>query len=142
MALSPHVSKFLAFGVAGGGGFVVDAAVLYLLAGTLGPYGARALSFLAAVFTTWIINRNFAFRMQRAGTSLWREFAGYLGAMIVGGAANYGVYALLVATVPLVAEHLVLGLVAGTLAGMAINYLLADRLVFRAGSKSPSERRP
>lgn len=120
------------FAVAGGAGFVVDTAVLYLLKGALGPYGARVVSFLFGVLTTWIINRSFAFRAQRADhLPIWREFLHYLGAMILGGAVNYAVYAALVATVPLFAEYLVLAVAGGVAAGMVVNFLLADRLVFK-----------
>lgn len=120
------------FAIAGGAGFVVDTAVLYLLKGALGPYGARVVSFLFGVLTTWIINRSFAFRAQRADhLPIWREFLHYLGAMILGGAVNYAVYAALVATVPLFAEYLVLAVAGGVAAGMVVNFLLADRLVFK-----------
>jgi putative flippase GtrA len=63
---------------------------------------------------------------------IWREFLHYLGAMILGGAVNYAVYAVLVATIPLVAEQPVLGVGAGVIAGMFVNFLLADRLVFKS----------
>jgi putative flippase GtrA len=123
--------KFVLFGIAGGAGFVVDTAVLYLLKGALGLYGARVVSFLCAVFTTWLINRTVAFKGQSADVPIWREFLHYLGAMILGGAVNYAVYAALVATVPLVAAQPVLGVAAGVIAGMFVNFLLADKLVFR-----------
>ena len=123
--------KFVLFGIAGGAGFVVDTAVLYLLKGALGLYGARVVSFLCAVFTTWLINRTVAFKGQPADVPIWREFLHYLGAMILGGAVNYAVYAALVATVPLVAAQPVLGVAAGVIAGMFVNFLLADKLVFR-----------
>jgi putative flippase GtrA len=124
--------KFLMFAVAGGAGFVVDTAVLYALKGALGLYGARAVSFLCAVATTWIINRAFAFRGQSAGLPIWREFLHYLAAMIAGGAVNYAIYAVLVATIPLVAAQPVIGVAAGVAGGMMVNFLLADKLVFRS----------
>ena len=129
------MKKFILFGLAGGAGFVVDTAVLYALKGMLGPYGARAISFLCAVLTTWIINRMLAFKGQAAGVPIWREFLHYLGAMILGGAVNYAIYAALVATVPLVAEQPVIGVAAGVAAGMFVNFFLADRLVFRAKAR-------
>ena len=129
--MNPTLRKFLLFGLAGGAGFVVDTAILYLLKGALGLYGARAISFLCAVATTWIINRSFAFKGQSANLPVWREFLHYLGAMILGGVVNYAVYAALVATIPLVAEQPVLGVAAGVVAGMFVNFLLADKLVFR-----------
>ena len=52
--------------------------------------------------------------------------------MILGGGVNYAVYAALVATVPLVAAQPVLGVAAGVLAGMFVNFFLADKLVFRS----------
>ncbi len=133
-----HVTarKFLLFAIAGGAGFVVDTAVLYLLKGALGLYGARAISFVCAVATTWIINRSFAFKGQSAELAIWREFLRYLAAMILGGAVNYAVFAAMVATIPLVAEQPVLGVAAGVVAGMFVNFLLADRLVFKSGPRT------
>ena len=131
--MNPTIRKFLLFSIAGGAGFVVDTAVLYLLKGALGPYFARVISFLAAVAMTWLINRSFAFKDQVAAhIPIWREFLNYLGAMILGGAVNYAIYAALVATVPLVAEHLILGVAAGVAGGMIVNFLLADKLVFKS----------
>ncbi len=106
--MNPTARKFLLFAIAGGAGFVVDTGVLYLLKGSLGLYGARVISFVCAVATTWIINRSFAFKGQSANLPIWREFLHYLGAMILGGAVNYAVYAALVATIPLVAAQPVL----------------------------------
>jgi putative flippase GtrA len=129
--LNATTRKFLLFAIAGGAGFVVDTAILYLLKGALGPYVARAISFVCAVATTWIINRTLAFKGQAANLPNWREFLHYLAAMIAGGAVNYGVYAILVATIALVAAQPVLGVAAGVIAGMFVNFLLADKLVFR-----------
>jgi len=132
--VSPTIRKFLMFAVAGGAGFVVDTAVLYLLKGALGPYAARVVSFLFGVLTTWIINRSFAFKAQRTEhLPIWREFLHYLGAMILGGAVNYAIYAVLVATIPLFAEYLVLAVAGGVAGGMIVNFLLADKLVFKSG---------
>ena len=56
------LSQFLRFGIAGGIGFVVDVAVLYLaLAVGANFYLGRGISFICAVFATWRANRNFAF---------------------------------------------------------------------------------
>ncbi|HZY68233.1 MAG TPA: GtrA family protein [Devosia sp.] len=126
------MKKFLLFSIAGGAGFVVDTAVLYLLKDILGLYGARAISFLLAVLTTWLINRSLAFAAQRSDDPIWREFLKYLGAMILGGAVNYAVYAVLVALFPLVGEHPIIGVAAGVAAGMLVNFTLAEKLVFRA----------
>jgi hypothetical protein len=51
--------------------------------------------------------------------------------MLPGLALNYGTYAVLVATSPLMAAHLALPVAAGALAGMAANFTVARWLVFR-----------
>jgi putative flippase GtrA len=123
--------KFLLFGLAGGVGFVADILVLYALRGVVGNYGARAVSFVCAVLVTWLINRSFTFAQQRSGVPLWREFLQYLSTMIVGGAVNYAVYVALVALLPVIADHPVIGVAAGALVGMFVNFTFAEKMVFR-----------
>lgn len=130
-------AKFLRFAVAGAAGFVVDTAVLYAFKGMLGPYGARLVSFVAAVFTTWIINRHFAFAGHEKHLPLWREFAHYFVAMLGGGAVNFGVYSAFVAMFAVVSEHPVIGVVMGTCAGMMLNFFLAHSIVFRKAPPKP-----
>lgn len=131
-SVNPTIRKFMLFAIAGGAGFVTDTAVLYLLKGALGPYAARVVSFLVGVLTTWLINRSLAFKGQLKDVPIWREFLNYLGAMILGGAVNYAIYAVLVATVAFVADHLIVGVAAGVAGGMMVNFLLADKLVFKS----------
>ena len=123
--------EFLLFGIAGICGFIVDTAVLYLLNNALGPFYARAISFLAAVFTTWVINRTFAFRERNSAMSKKREFVLYLILMLAGGVANYGVYSWLVMSYPLVHQHLIIGVAAGSIAGMIINFVVSRYLLYR-----------
>lgn len=123
--------QFLQFGVVGTIGFVVDTAVLYAgLALGLGLYGGRAVSYLAAATTTWALNRAWTFRA--AGQApMARQWAVFVLVNLLGFACNYGTYALLVAGVPLVAAHPVLGVAAGSLAGMVGNFVLSRRYVFK-----------
>jgi putative flippase GtrA len=123
--------QFLQFGVVGTIGFVVDTAVLYGgLALGLGLYGGRALSYLAAATTTWALNRAWTFRSADQAPAA-RQWAVFVLVNLLGFACNYGTYALLVAFVPLVAAHPVLGVAAGSLAGMVGNFVLSRRYVFR-----------
>ena len=73
------------FAIAGVVGFTVDASVLFLaLLGGLGYLAGRLVSFLAAAYVTWQINRRFAFRGSRKEKShgqWWR----YLAVMALGG---------------------------------------------------------
>jgi putative flippase GtrA len=122
--------QFLKFGVVGTIGFVVDTAVLYAgLALGLGLYSGRAVSYLAAATTTWALNRAWTFRGQGSGPA-WRQWAVFVAINLIGFACNYGTYAALVAFVPLVAQHPVIGVAAGSLAGMVGNFVLSRRFVF------------
>ena len=128
--------QFLRFGTVGAIGFVVDAGVLRLLLTLgLGYYSGRAISFLAAATATWILNRSFTFRRE----SDWhghpaREWLAYLSLMALGGAVNYGIYALAVESAETVQRFPELGVALGSLGGMTINYWSAKVMIF--------ERRP
>jgi putative flippase GtrA len=122
--------QFGRFGVVGTVGFLVDTMVLYMsLALGLGLYSGRVVSYLAAATTTWTLNRNWTFRGQGGGPAA-RQWALFLLVNLVGFACNYGVYALLVASVPFAAAHPIVAIAAGSLAGMIGNFLLSRRYVF------------
>jgi putative flippase GtrA len=133
--------QFLRFGVVGTVGFVVDTAVLYAgLALGLGLYGGRAVSYLAAATTTWALNRAWTFRGQGQGQGrapAMRQWALFVAINLVGFAFNYGTYAALVAGVAFVAQYPVIGVAAGSLAGMLGNFLLSRRFVFGGAARAP-----
>ncbi len=123
-----RLSTFAAIGTAA---FLVDAAVLHLLRGAgLDLYSGRLLSFLAAVTFTWWGNRTFTFPDRRS-PRLLAEWARFVLANAPGGFANYGVYALLVATLEPFARHPVLAVAAGSLAGLLLNFTNTVLFVFR-----------
>jgi putative flippase GtrA len=119
------------FGLVGVFGFGVDTGVLYLLRGSIGPFYARLFSFLAAVLSTWLLNRSLTFRKKKSGLSAKREFATYLILMIGGGIINYGIYAWLIISYQVVLKHPVIGVAAGSLAGMMVNLLSARLFLYR-----------
>lgn len=123
--------EVLLFGAVGAAGFVVDAAVLYLLKGSLGLFGARIPSFLCAVVTTWWLNRTFTFRERSSGLDASTEFRRYLVLMLLGGAVNYLVFALFLALFAIFRAYPVLGVAAGSIAGMGANLVMSRRLLFR-----------
>lgn len=125
------MNRPLRFAIGGVVGFAVDSAVLHLLiAGAgLGPYAARVPSFLAAATSTWLIGRYWTFADLR-GARRGREWGRWMVAMVAGGALNYGVYAACVAGSATVRSWPVLGVAAGSLAGMVLNYLTARWWVF------------
>jgi len=127
------VELFLRFSAVGVVGFLVDTAVLYLgLAVGLGPYVGRAISYVCASTSTWYLNRRFTFHARKSPR--WaREWGKFFVTNAAGGASNYLVYAALVATVPFVARHPVIGVAAGSIVGLAINFNMSRFVVFTDG---------
>lgn len=131
--------ELLRFGTVGIAGFVVDAAVLTagIALGT-GPWLGRVVSYVAAASTTFALNRAWTFRAatRRTGPAAARQWGLFLLVNLVGFACNYGTYAALIAGVPLIAAQPVLGVAAGSIAGLLGNFVLARRFVFAAGHSS------
>jgi putative flippase GtrA len=122
--------QILRFAIAGVAGLVVDVVVLYLaMALGSGFYLGRAVSFLAAVWTTWRINRRYTF--HPAGDSVWREWWRYLSAMLGGGAVNYLASSAAIMLLPHWGFTPALAVAIGSLAGMSINFISAKLLVFQ-----------
>lgn len=136
-ALSPErlrlSGEIFRFGVVGVVGFVVDAAVLTLglHAGT-GPWFGRVLSYVAAATVTFGLNRAWTFRAAGRSRSMVRDWGLFLVVNLVGFACNYGTYAAMIAGVAVMREHPVLAVAAGSIAGMAGNFILSRRYVFRS----------
>jgi putative flippase GtrA len=122
--------QLFSFGVIGCLGFLVDTLVLYLaiFLGT-GLYLGRALSYLAAVTVTWALNRRFTFAQRGDGTAL-SEWAKFSVSQLSGATINLGAYAALVHTSRYCAQHPVVAVAVGSVAGMIINFTVARRYVF------------
>ncbi len=129
-ALVAVAKQLLSFGLIGVIGFVVDAGVLYgALACGLGLYLGRLVSYLVAVSATWVLNRRYTF-VGRPGVSRIREWTKFVVSQLLGASINLGVYALLVRTSPMVAQHPVIGVGAGSLSGLLVNFSVARAYVF------------
>jgi putative flippase GtrA len=124
--------RIIPFALAGTIGFAVDAAVLLAVTPLTGPFAGRVVSFLAAVASTWLLNRNFAFADRRARQHRHREFARYALAMLPGATLNWLSFSALVlalsADTPL---PLTVSVGVGSLVGLAVNLVAANWLVFR-----------
>jgi putative flippase GtrA len=133
------MQRLARFSLAGAAGFVVDVAVLYALMRFAGfdPYVARAISFFAAATFTWWCNRHFTF--NAAAAPALAQWARFLAANGVGGAVNYGAYAALIATLPLMHAYPAIAAGAGAVAGLVVNFTLSQRLVF---ASAPAARIP
>lgn len=123
--------QFLLFCISGGLAFGVDGALTqaWVRLAELDPWSARALAFPVAVTCTWLFNRNFTFRPQRQ-LSLPREWMLYVSTQLGGLSINLATYAVLAALFPLVARWPVLGVAAGSVAGLLVNYFGAKHVAF------------
>jgi putative flippase GtrA len=126
--------EFMRFAAVGTAAFVVDTTVLYLaLWAGLGLYSGRVVSYLIAATFTWYGNRRITFATRARGVpAATAEWGRFLLANLVGGAVNYATYAALVSQFGLVRAHPVLGVAAGAIAGLSVNFTLSKRVVFRA----------
>lgn len=121
------------FGIVGVAGFTVDAGVLTLglLAGA-GPWLGRVASYVAAATATFVLNRNWTFRAADRSRPVAQDWGLFLIVNLVGFACNYGTYAALISGIPMMRDLPVLAVAAGSLAGMAGNFALSRRYVFRS----------
>ncbi|RWM27092.1 GtrA family protein [Mesorhizobium sp.] len=122
------MGRLTRFVLAGGIGFVADAAALWLLlsATPLGPLAARVLSIGFALCVTWQINRHVTFSPSSRG--MVREGARYGGVGIATSIVNYLVYCAALFALPSLPP--LAALVIASLVAMALSFLGYSRLVF------------
>ncbi|ESX22124.1 MULTISPECIES: GtrA family protein [unclassified Mesorhizobium] len=122
------MSRLARFVLAGGVGFVADAAALWLfLAVTpLGPFVARVLSIGFALCVTWQINRHLTFSPSSRGVA--QEGARYGGVGIATSIVNYLVYCAILFALP--AMPPLAALAVASPVAMALSFLGYSRLVF------------
>ena len=131
-------ARFISFGLVGVSGFVIDLACYLGLQGLgLEHRLARFTSFWPSVTWNWLINRALTFderpRHQRA-----RQWTRFVVSSLLGLAVNVGTYTLLTSFVALFARHRLLALVLGVVLGGMVNFVVANRYVYR---RAPDGRR-
>jgi putative flippase GtrA len=121
--------RFFRFAFIGVIGFGVDAAAVAVFVRLLGvgPYQARLGSYFFAVATTWWLNRRFTFHST---SPPGREFVAFLVANAFGAMINLLVYAAIIAWRGAGGWMPVIGVAAGSLAGLSTNFLLSSKVVF------------
>ena len=130
--------QFLMFSISGVIGLLVDLSTLYLASLLLNLYAARVVSFLAAIFSTWLLNRTLTFKVsdttEQADTNpnkhLMIEFIDYLTANISGGLVNLAVYSAYV-SFNLETSDKYIATCLGSLSGLLLNFTLSKFFVFR-----------
>jgi putative flippase GtrA len=135
--------SILRFAVIGALGMPVDWGVLHLMVhlGT-GPYLGRMVSWFISASFTWVGNRYFTFGATRARGFMGagKEWLRFLAANAVGGLVNVGLYSVLVRFAPPPFNELTVALVCGVLLGLAFNFILSKKMVFRSVGESQSDQ--
>jgi putative flippase GtrA len=130
------------FAIVGTLGFVVDAGLLAVLfhGFGLGHYVSRAVSFPAAITTTWLLNRSWTFS-HRKRRSRKREYSIYFVVQSIGAGLNFLVYVLCVGTSPTLRAYPTLALAIGSLTAMVFNFVASRRFAFPGapGSGPPAD---
>jgi putative flippase GtrA len=137
-ARAQAIGEFARFVVIGTVGFAVDASTLKLLVALLHMdlYSGRLVSYLTAATGNWMLNRRFTFK-QASQASPFRQWLKYLGANGIGFAVNYSTYAALITYVVIAKTYPVLGVAAGSIAGLSFNFTVNKFWVFREHPQEP-----
>ena len=133
----PGLTRMFRFGVIGSFGFVWDTATTYATKGLIGLLPAALLAFVVAATLNWVANRLWTFRDRTCHRSLARQWLLYMAANSLGFLLNRGTVAFLVLSSATCRAEPVIALAAGAVAGLAANFSLSHRLVFRHAPAAP-----
>ena len=122
--------RVLTFSIIGVGNFVIDSAILlFCLAMGAGPLTGRLISFSVAITCSWYLNRVFTYKNF---DSKWlRQWVRFVLVNSVGGAINLLTYTLLVYFFDTVESNPIIGVAAGSVAGLGWNYIVSKIFVFK-----------
>jgi putative flippase GtrA len=123
-------ADFLRFGMVGAIGFCFDTGTVYALSPWIGLYLAGFASYFVAATVNWVLNRIWTFR-HRVHAAAHLQWARFLAVNLIGFVLNRGAYAILIATTLTAREYPVLAVAAGAFSGLALNFFLSRRIVFR-----------
>jgi putative flippase GtrA len=125
------LDQLLRFAVVGAFGFVVDGGLLtVLLSNEWNLFAARALSFSAAVSSTWFLNRRWTF-ISAAAAVPRNAYMRYFGVQLAGAALNLSIFFVLVLLIPHLKSVPLVPLAVGAAVSLMFNYLVTKYLIFR-----------
>ncbi len=123
--------NFILFVISGAIAFCVDSSLYYVFCKHFPYYFSRGLSFFCAVIFTWFFNRSITFKESKFKNNFFKEFVAYFGAMVVGGFANYSTFIILFNSFHLVKLYPVIGIAAGSISGLFINFGLSQYVLYK-----------
>ncbi len=129
----PETARFVRFGTVGASGVLVDCGVTYAtFLACESPDVAYLVGITVAMTWNFFWNRRITFADADSGP-LWRQYIGFCGSCSLGAVVSWTTRVILEKQFELFAEHIVLAVPIGVVAGMMFNYLLCRRWVFRTG---------
>lgn len=126
------MKQFIKFGVVGTAGFIVDASIL-LVCSSIFEFdipSSRLISFLCAVFVTWILNRNFTFSKQEE-LKKKKEYTLYLIIQIIGALINYSIFITLINMEQFFKEYLIIPLAIASIVAMFFNFFISKKFIYK-----------
>lgn len=125
------MKQLIKFGTIGTIGFIVDASIL-LLAVEILMFSieiSRAISFLVAVFVTWLLNRIFTFS-NNSLFSIKKEYILYLIIQTFGALLNYLIFLILIYNFEIMEQYLLIPLSLASLIIMFFNFFITKRVIY------------
>ncbi len=124
--------RFIRFALIGTAGLGVAIGAVHVAADLLGLdlYSAGIFAFLVAVTFTFFCNRLITFR-DAAKEPVLRQWARFVMSQLGGQAVNYATYAATITLWPLARDYPSIAVAFGSLAGLAVNFTAANKLVFK-----------
>ena len=130
-----NAARLISFALVGASGFLLDLLFYFSLQGVgIEHRLARFVSFWPAVSWNWLINRTLTFD-ERPREPHARQWTKFVVSSVLGLAVNVGSYTLLTSFVDLFARYRLLTLVIGVGLGGVVNFLVANRFVYRGGAQ-------
>lgn len=125
------MKKFFYFGIVGTVGFIVDTLILlylvYIL--QLPIYFSRFISFIIAVFITWLLNRNLTFKNADKKHKKSKEFFYYLATQSTGALINFIIFFTLVYTTTYFYNNLIFSMAIASIVALFFNfYVIKNRI--------------
>lgn len=126
------MKQFIFFGIVGTIGFIVDASVLLYLVHieNFSIVFARIISFIVAVFATWILNRYFTFSKSEKKDTKSKEYIKYLSIQTAGAGINFLVFFGLIYIFEALKDILIIPLAIASIAAMFFNFFFIKNKIY------------
>lgn len=126
------MKQFIFFGIIGTVGFIVDASVLLYLVHieNFSIIFSRIISFIIAVFATWILNRYFTFSNKTKDNSKSKEYIEYLSIQTIGAGLNFLIFIGLIYLFEPLKDILIIPLAIASIIAMFFNYFIIKNKLY------------